>query len=584
MSTPKAYLLLLCLLVHSGTATYAREKLPPVEEGIKILSSSNDPEGKSYYRIFDSLKLCDSSAIFDFLNQVESRGKFANAYFRARLSCIKMTWKLQYRQYQGKSEMIQLCETAMNYAYETGDDAFIAFIAIKCGTNSLHLQELELAATYLLKGQELYEKFDPPVRQQSANWIVVGEVLFHCQEYEKSIFYTRKAIEHFEDTSEVNFLSRFYNTIGQDFDRLDQEDSAMLYYEKSMQVAKGPTIEVWKGINAGYIGEIYFRRKQYSKAKPLLEYNYTINRTREFDHAAKSLQVLAAIDLAQGRNDSALVKIREALQLIKKSGSGFYLQPLFFLERIYFTASDVYRALGNTDSFYVYNDLYSNLHDSLQKVSLLISAKIAKLRIDNDNNLRSVQMLENEKQAASLKRNFILLTIMLASAILILYLNRLRLKQKHRQEIVMQQKNAAEAELSAAKEQMQLITENIIEKTGLIEKLTAQLSNKELNTEQHQLAADISRQTILTEEQWENFKVVFEKIHPGFFIRLKEKARDITLAEQRMAALTRLNLTSRQMASMLGISVDSVHKTRQRLRQRLQYSNEKNLEESLSSL
>jgi hypothetical protein len=61
----------------------------------------------------------------------------------------------------------------------------------------------------------------------------------------------------------------------------------------------------WKAINAGYIGELYFSKKEYAKAKPLLEYNYMINRTREYDHAAKSLQVLAAIDLAMHKNDSA---------------------------------------------------------------------------------------------------------------------------------------------------------------------------------------------------------------------------------------------------------------------------------------
>jgi DNA-binding CsgD family transcriptional regulator len=51
-----------------------------------------------------------------------------------------------------------------------------------------------------------------------------------------------------------------------------------------------------------------------------------------------------------------------------------------------------------------------------------------------------------------------------------------------------------------------------------------------------------------------------------------------------MAALTRLNLTSRQIASMLGISVDSVHKTRQRLRQRLHIPAEINLEETVAAL
>ena len=148
----------------------------------------------------------------------------------------------------------------------------------------------------------------------------------------------------------------------------------------------------------------------------------------------------------------------------------------------------------------------------------------------------------------------------------------------------MQQKSAAEAELTAAKEQMQLFTENIIEKTELIEKLNLQLLHKEQNSEHHQLINEITHQTILTEEDWENFKSLFEKIYPGFFINLKERAKDITIAEQRMAALTRLNLTTRQMASMLGISADSVHKTKQRLRQRLHIPVEINLEESVASL
>jgi DNA-binding CsgD family transcriptional regulator len=58
----------------------------------------------------------------------------------------------------------------------------------------------------------------------------------------------------------------------------------------------------------------------------------------------------------------------------------------------------------------------------------------------------------------------------------------------------------------------------------------------------------------------------------------------ITLAEQRMAALTRLQLTPKQMASMLGISVDSVHKTRQRLRQRLRINPENSLEEIMINI
>ena len=91
----------------------------------------------------------------------------------------------------------------------------------------------------------------------------------------------------------------------------------------------------------------------------------------------------------------------------------------------------------------------------------------------------------------------------------------------------------------------------------------------------------LSNLTILTDEDWDKFKLLFEKIYPMFFQRLKTTTPDITVAEQRMAALIRLQLTTRQMASMQGISPDSVHKTRQRLRHRLSVSNETNLERFL---
>jgi hypothetical protein len=43
--------------------------------------------------------------------------------------------------------------------------------------------------------------------------------------------------------------------------------------------------------------------------------------------------------------------------------------------------------------------------------------------------------------------------------------------------------------------------------------------------------------------------------------------------------LTRLHLTTKQIVSMLGVSTDSIHKTRQRLRERFQISDSATLKE-----
>ena len=99
-----------------------------------------------------------------------------------------------------------------------------------------------------------------------------------------------------------------------------------------------------------------------------------------------------------------------------------------------------------------------------------------------------------------------------------------------------------------------------------------------------QLISELSQQTILTEDDWDKFKSLFEKIFPLFFQRLKNTTAEITIAEQRMAALIRLQLTTRQMASMLGISIDSVHKTKQRLRRRFNIGADANMDEYIASI
>jgi len=588
MITPRSLLICGYILLCAYSSAFSQASLKDLNYWTRELSQKSQAIDSGYLKLKEYLNnLGDTAATLGFFEQMEKKNKSAGPYINARLKTAGVFFNIKYNNYQSAKELMLQSEQALNTAYETGDEQFIAFISFECGTNAIGYQNLELAATYLLKGQEYYDRIDSLSRKRYFENILLGEVLFHCMEYEKSIYYTRNVIDYppHDSIANGNFsLGKGYNTIGQNHERLNQWDSALAYYEKSNAMAEEQNSTIWKGINAGFIGGLYLKKKDYTRAKPLLQYCYEITKNKELQHAAKSLQQLAEIHLSENKNDSALLKLREAKATLDKLSYGYYLQPEKFLEKIYFTTADTYRAMGNRDSADLYNQLYNNLHDSVQKVYLLSSSKIAKMRVDNENNFRAIQLLQQEKENANTKRNIIVVSVVLASFVLLLYLNRVRLKHKQKHEFVIKEKNAAEAELNAAKEQMKKITENVIEKTALAEKLTAQLSHRERNTEQEHLINEISRQTILTEEEWENFKQLFEKIHPGFFIRLRERSRDITLAEQRMAALTRLNLTARQMASMLGISVDSVHKARQRLRQRLQFSAETNLEETLSSI
>ena len=99
--------------------------------------------------------------------------------------------------------------------------------------------------------------------------------------------------------------------------------------------------------------------------------------------------------------------------------------------------------------------------------------EISRLRLDNQSNVSEIHELQKEKDAEARERNFIIAAIVLVAVVALLILNRQRLKFRYEQQLAFQQKAAAEKEMAAAKEQLNMFTQNIIEKTKLIEQAGA---------------------------------------------------------------------------------------------------------------
>ena len=238
----------------------------------------------------------------------------------------------------------------------------------------------------------------------------------------------------------------------------------------------------------------------------------------------------------------------------------------------------MYAANGLADSALYYSGLYQQLHDAIERKINARSVAIPNVRLNEEKNRYNIRMLEEEKKSQLLKRNIIILAIVLLFFIIVLIINRQWIRFKYRQDVLETEKKLIETEMAAAEHQREMFNQHTIEKSGLLTNLE-QMKEKDAFAARQENLTVLSNLTILTEQDWDKFKELFAETYPMFFQRLKTKAPGITVAEQRMAALTRLQLTTRQMALMLGISPDSVHKTRQRLRQRLAVSNEINLEE-----
>jgi tetratricopeptide (TPR) repeat protein/DNA-binding CsgD family transcriptional regulator len=479
-----------------------------------------------------------------------------------------------------KPAAMELFVKAMQEAYLSGNDMFIAQTSIVYGLRCYAMKELELAVTYALNGLELNEKLG--IENSPPNHMMVGEILYKIREYKQSVKHSLKAFRLWEQRNATNEKKRMMwscNTAALGYRRMQQYDSAFIWYRKAMELADELKLPVWNGIISGNMGQIYYEQKKYDTALALLLTDYRISLKEElFDNAANSLQWAARANIQSGNKSTALQQVREAFALLQNNPDVHYLR------NTYYTATEVFKQLGEYDSAFYYTAKHAALNDSLERVIALSGIAVSKARASDEKNRYSIRSLQKEKEKQLFQRNILMAAILLLGIVGFLAITRQRLKTKLQVERMQQEKYRMEQEITAAQEQLKMFTENIVEKTSLIEKLEEQVKGNSISSEQQLLITELGQQTILTEEDWVKFKSLFEKIYPSFFQHLKERSADITVAEQRMAALIRLQLTSKQMAAMLGISVDSVHKTRQRLRQRLQLGNDINLDEYMAAV
>lgn len=114
---------------------------------------------------------------------------------------------------------------------------------------------------------------------------------------------------------------------------------------------------------------------------------------------------------------------------------------------------------------------------------------------------------------------------------------------------------------------------HMTQKNGMLEELRQCI--QELGLTQKESAPKYKRLTKLIDysfnldKDWDEFKLYFERVHQGFFEHLKEQYPSLSANELRLCALLKLNLSVKEMASLMGISPESVKMARHRLRKKL---------------
>jgi DNA-binding CsgD family transcriptional regulator len=149
------------------------------------------------------------------------------------------------------------------------------------------------------------------------------------------------------------------------------------------------------------------------------------------------------------------------------------------------------------------------------------------------------------------------------------------LKRQHEIELKGKTKELANTAMEMTKKDELL--ENIKDELGLFKKEIIDKSKFE------KLLTTINK-NINTSKDWEVFESNFNEIHDSFFKSLVKKHSHLTPKDLKLCAYLKMNLSTKEIAPLMGISARGVEIHRYRLRKKLNLDSEQNLNEYLMNL
>jgi len=166
------------------------------------------------------------------------------------------------------------------------------------------------------------------------------------------------------------------------------------------------------------------------------------------------------------------------------------------------------------------------------------------------------------------------------------YLHQLEL-EKNEKEIVKLKNEKLEAEIGHKNSELANSAMHLVQKREMLGKIRNELhgllkkiDNEQVSNEFKKLLK-VMAEDGKTDDAWGHFAHHFDKVHSDFLVVLKNRYPALTATELKLCAYLRMNLSSKEIAQLMNISIRGVEIGRYRLRKKLNLSKETNLFEFL---
>lgn len=422
----------------------------------------------------------------------------------------------------------------------------------------------------------------------------LGSMYLRVEQTDSALYYFKKAIPAAINHGNNLFIASTHNNLGMAYAEL-KHDSALFsfnYAKTILTLSERGDSALMSSINDN-LADLYFERKEYSLAEPLFEWNYNfLGSYQNFKVRAQEAGLqLAAIYLETGQ----LKKLQQILfGLTKNQDIKEYSQR----RRIYHLTSQLYVRLGNkAKELQAINDELQVL-DLLQTKNEIIQRNVAN-KLSEYSLKRIEKQLELEKLKTTTQKNQLdlaeqkainRLTIIWASIlsgfliIVILYLN-----YRKKIELRRTEQERVDNELALKKRDLEDFALEIVQNQEWTDKLSEKLLEiKNLDKEEVSFAVKSLlkevKGTQIAAKQKKVFQQNIAEVNHSFFEKLNQQFGNLTKAERELAGLLRMELSTKEVANLRNVEVNSVKRSRTRLRKKLNLSPETDIYNFLKSI
>lgn len=445
------------------------------------------------------------------------------------------------------------------------------------------------ATKQVFKSLKILEKTNDSARIADA-YYRLAVLEYRTNNINKAIEYNLKAINIYDQINDLHFKVQALNDLGVYYKKLEDYTNSEKYLLEALSTSRSINNRSIEVASLQNLGTIYTKINQYNKGIEMLKKSIQLAESMGAKRRVSTAEIALARAYANhGENDLAITILDMATPYIKESN---YLSLLVVALEV---KSIAYKNLANYELALENFELSQTLKDSLfnEQTSKQIETIRAAYELDKKERELALQEIEIKTlntQAKNDKLTKTLYGIGMFSFISISGLLFFGFRQKIKKNKIAREKQEAiyKQEIEFKKRELASQTLHLVKKSTFIQELKENLQKIKESPELYKV--EFRRLVLLLNKEssedkdWEIFKSYFSEVHNNFDEKLKSITEEITDKEIRLASFLRMNLTTKEIATLLNVLPDSVLKSKYRLKKKLNIDKKIDLVNFLNSL